>query len=364
MLSRQFWLGLVISLLFLGLLLWRIDLSETVQSLREANYLFVIPATLLYFIAVAFRTLRWQLLLQPLRPISLRRLFPVVVVGYMANNLLPVRLGEVVRSYYLGQREDVSKSAALATIAVERVFDGVTLLFFLAVASVFLPMAGLVQGLARDIGIPWPLLVAGTAAPFALVLGILVLVAYRPWWALRWIDALTRPLPVTARKRVLGLAELFVTGLGILRNPRRLVVLSLVCLPVWLAEAAMYYIIGFSFDLSSSLGGVGTMATAMLAVTATSNLATSFPSSQGGIGPFEFFAASTLVVLGVQGESATAYAFTLHAVLLVPVTLMGILYLWMGRDSLMQLVRLGQGDAVSAGGAGPAELPARSEEAP
>ena len=361
--SRRFWLGLAVSLLFLGLLLWRVDLDETVRSLREANYLFVIPGLVFYFTAVAFRTLRWRILLLPLRRIPARRLFRVVVVGYMANNLLPVRLGEVVRSYYVGQREGVSKSAALATIVVERVVDGVTLLFLLAAVSVFLPVTGLVQGLATDIGVPWPLLVTATAAPFLGVLGLMMLVAYKPWWALRWTSVVTGRLPTRVEARVMGLAELFVTGLGVLRNPRRLALVFLLSLPVWLAEGAMYYVIGFSFDLPSALGGAGAMVAAMLAVTVTSNLATALPSSQGGIGPFEFFAAATLVALGAQGEVATAYALALHVALLVPVTLLGLLYLWVGRDSLVRLVRAGESDASTSGGRNPATGPPRPGEA-
>ena len=359
--SRRFWLGLVVSLIFIGLLLARLDLDEMVRSLREANYLFVIPGLVFYFTAVAFRTLRWRLLLLPLRRIPARRLFRVVVVGYMANNLLPVRLGEVVRGYYVGQREGVSKSAALATIAVERVVDGVTLLFVLSAVAVFLPVTGLVQGLAEDVGIPWPILATATTAPFVGVLGLLMLVAYRPWWALRWTGAVTRRLPARLEGRVMGLAELFVTGLGVLRNPRRLALVFLLSLPVWLAEAAMYYVIGFSFDLSPALGGAGAMVAAMLAVTVTSNLATALPSSQGGIGPFEFFAAATLVVLGAQDEVAVAYALALHVALLVPVTLLGLLYLWVGRESLVRLVRAEEIGESTSEGRDPAAGPPRPE---
>ena len=357
--SRRFWLGLVVSLLFLGLLVWRIDLGETVRSLREANYLFVVPGIVLYFVALAFRTLRWWFLLLPLRRIAVGRLFPVVTVGYMANNLLPVRLGEVVRAYYLRQREDVSGSAALATIIVERVFDAVTLLFFLAVVSAFLPLAGFVQDLARDTGIPLTVLVVGMTLPFLAVLVILMVLAYLPQWLGWWVTIITRPLPRQMRRRAAELADLFVTGLGVLRQPSRLVALFVLSLPIWVGEAAMYYLIGFSFDLASPLGGLGPMAAAIVAVTATSNLALSLPSSQGGIGPFELFAATTLVVLGVQGETATAYAIALHVALLVPVTLLGLLYLWLGGESLVRLVRLGEATASKQEGR---ETPAKSEE--
>ena len=99
------------------------------------------------------------------------------------------------------------------------------------------------------------------------------------------------------------------------------------------------------------------MAAAMLAVVSTSNLGTALPSSQGGIGPFELFAVATLVVLGVQREAAIAYTIVLHVALLVPVTILGLLYLWVGKESLVQLVRLGPGNVL-------AEQPGRAEDAP
>ncbi|MSQ21717.1 MAG: flippase-like domain-containing protein [Dehalococcoidia bacterium] len=355
--SPRLWLGLAFSLLFLGLLLWRVDLKETMQSLKEANYLFVIPGVAVYFLGALFRTLRWRLLLFHLQPIAAGRLFPVVVVGYMANNLLPVRLGELVRSYYLGQREGVSKSAALATILVERVVDGVVLLFVLVALSLVLPVTGLVEGVARSMSIPWPLLVSAVVAPFVLVLGLMVMMAYDPPRALALTGLLVKPLPVRVKARILGLLETFVAGLGVLRYPGRIPLLLLLSLAVWLAEGAMYYFVALSFGLASSLGGLTGMAAAMLAVVCTSNLGSALPSSQGAIGPFELFAVATLVVLGVQREAALAYTVALHVALLVPVTLLGLLYLWMGKESLVQLVRLGTGNAS-------VEQPSRARDAP
>jgi len=349
--TNRIWLGLAVSILFIALLLWRVDLGEVVESLRKANYLYVIPGIVIYFvIALAFRTVRWRLLLLGLRPIPVRRLLPVVVVGYMANNLLPMRLGELVRSHYVGQREGVSKTAALTTVGVERVVDGVVLLLLLGVMAVFLPLPDMVEGLARDTGIPLLLLVAGGTVPFVGVLALLILTARNPAWLLRLIGQLTKLMPDKAGKQVVELAEKAVTGLSLLRNPRQMGMVFLLSLPVWLGEAAMYYVIGFSFGLEEALGGVWMMIPAMIAVTATSNLATAIPASQGSIGPFELFATGTLVVLGVSGETAAAYALTLHVALLAPVTLAGLVHLWGGKDSLRQLVQMSSkpGDASSS----------------
>ena len=225
---------------------------------------------------------------------------------------------------------------------MERVVDGVTLLFVLVAASVFLPVAGLLQGLGRDSGIPWPVLMVVATVPFVSALGLLVLLAYRPGWLLLWFDPLLRRLPDRVAGRFAGLVDLFVTGLGVLRQPKRVAALFALSLPVWLAEAAMYYIIALSFGLQDSLGGVGGMAAAMLAVTATSNLATSLPAVQGGIGPFEITATATLVLLGTATDVAAAYALALHAALLVPVTLLGLVYLWQDKRSLAQMARAGE----------------------
>ena len=114
--AGKFWIGLGLSVLLVALFFATVDVGHMLDALSSANYLYVAPAIGLYLIGVVFRTMRWQALLRHIKTISNRRLFPVVVIGYMANNLLPMRLGEVVRSYYLGEREQVSKSSALATI--------------------------------------------------------------------------------------------------------------------------------------------------------------------------------------------------------------------------------------------------------
>ena len=131
--SKKLWLGLAVSALFLTLFLYRIDYSETWDALRGANYLYVVPAIAVYFGSLWFRTIRWQYLMKHLTEVSISRLYPVTIVGYMANNILPVRLGEVVRSYYLSTRERISTTSALGTVGVDRVFDGLTLIFFLLV---------------------------------------------------------------------------------------------------------------------------------------------------------------------------------------------------------------------------------------
>ena len=358
--SLRFWLAIGASLLFLALFFARIDPGETWERLEQADYLPVAPAIAVYFAAVYFRTLRWQYLLSPMKRMAVSRLYPVVVVGYMANNLLPVRLGEVVRAYYLGERENVSKVSSLATIAVERVFDGLTLLFLAAVVSMFLPLVGLLQGLADRAGVPWALLALAMSMPFVLAAAFMVLASYSPRWFESLVARLIGALPAPLRAKVAGLVTMFISGLAVLQHPRRLLVVFVLSLPVWLTEALMYYILAFSFDLQEVFS-VTELAGVILLVTAVSNLAISIPTAGGGIGAFEVAAAATLSLLGAEESAAGAYAILVHVALLAPVTLLGLLYLWTDRTSLGRLTRESRAEPGAAQ-FGAAAAPLRAED--
>src|SRR3990172_3660263 len=187
--SRRLWLGLGGTSLFLGLFFWRTDLGELGAALAQANYWWVVPAVAIWFVSAAFRSLRWHYLLRRLANLSTRTLYPIVIIGYMANNLLPLRTGELVRAYVLGERHGVSKMSALGTIAVERVFDGVVLVGFLVVA-------GAILGLNEELAV----LAIGMSVVFALLLALFVYVASSPERARRWTEWAMRLLPRAPRQ--------------------------------------------------------------------------------------------------------------------------------------------------------------------
>ena len=330
--SRRFWFGIAVSSGFLALFLIGIDYAKTGQALRDANYAYIIPGILIYFVSLWFRTLRWQYLLRHLCPIPIRRLYPIMVVGYMANNILPVRLGEVARSFYLGEKEKVSKSSSLATILIERVFDGLILILFVLVVWPFLPLGDLLRTDAGDLRI---LRLTGTilvGSVFVVVFVGLVAVALYPPLGQRISDLLTFFVPTRFKDQARRFVELFLGGLASLRSAKKLLIILLLSAPIWLIEALTYYIVSFSFDIDVSFGVI-------LVATATSNLISAVPSTAGGIGPFELATKVTLVSFGVNTESAVAYAAALHLALWLPVVAAGILLLWMDNRSLIQFFR-------------------------
>ena len=359
----RLWFGLGISAGLILILVYQVDLDEMTAALSEANYLYIAPAIGLYFVAIYFRAVRWRYLLSPMRSFRVARLYPVVVIGYMANNLLPVRLGELVRSYHLAQRERFSTGAALATVVVERVYDGMTLLAFAALSGPLLLHLGEFDG-ASDVSRTTAVVLAGVIVIILLgaltFLSLLVAVP-RSMVFLEWGLGV---VPARFRPKAWEMARAFVQGLGILNSPRKHLGLFLLSAPVWLLEVAMYFLVIYSFGIDEHFGSVGVLLLVALLLTATSNLATSIPAAIGGIGPFELVAQQTLVALGVGASVAGAYVGFLHLVTLwLPVNLVGLALMWKQNLSWRQLMgaRRPRGEAV-AGYAGSLARP--KEEIP
>ncbi|MEE9199737.1 MAG: lysylphosphatidylglycerol synthase transmembrane domain-containing protein [Dehalococcoidia bacterium] len=332
--SKRLWLGVLISGIFLALFLYGIDYPKTGDALRNANYIYVLPAILVYFGSLWFRTIRWQFLLKHLRWMPLGRLYKVLLVGYMANNLLPVRLGEVARSYYLGQRERVSATSTLATIGVERAYDGITLIFFVLVVWPFLPLSKLLKGESGELEVVRVLGSAAVVAVFVIALIVFIAVAVRPELGRRLTDLLLLVVPHRFKGKVRELSELFLGGLESLNSPGKLLIIFVLSVPIWLMEAVMYYLMTFAFDLDVSFALI-------IVTTATSNLIATLPATSGGIGTFEWATKVTLVSFGVNTEVSVAYAAALHVALWLPVVLAGLIYLWSQHRSLGELARGG-----------------------
>ena len=126
----QLWVGFLISAVLLYFALRGLKLAEVWESIKTARYVWLLPGIAVYFMGVWVRSWRWHYMLRPLKKIPTRTMFPIVTIGYMGNNIYPARAGEVLRAVILKQREDVPVSASLATVIVERIFDGVVMLAF------------------------------------------------------------------------------------------------------------------------------------------------------------------------------------------------------------------------------------------
>ncbi len=307
-------IGLAGSLLFLYLAFRGQDLGAIGSALRRANYWYVVPAVAVYFAGIWVRSLRWSFLLRPVERFTGRGLFRVVVIGITANNVLPLRSGEFVRSYVLSTKSRVKNASALATIAVERIFDGLTMLSFVLVASLSIGLTSQVREVT----------IVGGVLFGTILVGLIVVSAGRA--RNRLIELMVRILPERVGNPVGRMAHAFLDGLGILRSREDLILVCLTSVAAWVLEASVYALISVSF-------GLGLSPAAILLVTAVANLATLVPSSPGYVGAFEAGVVLALAgAVGIQHDLALSYAIAVHAALYIPVTLLG-LYFW-GRESL------------------------------
>ena len=317
---KRFWLGLILALGFLGFFLLRTDFNEIQDAFSSANYWLAFAAVPLYFVSFWIRTMRWHYLLRPVIDIPTLRLYPVVLIGLMTNNVAPARVGELVRAYLLGERESMNKSTALGTIAVDRAFDGLTLVAILGIVTAF---SGADAGV-KSVGI-------ATALLFAAASSVLVALAMSPQRARGWLLRLIRMLPERLAARGEDILDAFLIGLQAIRSPGALLRAAAASFGSWMIEGSMYYVIGEAFNV-----GVGFHV--YMIILAGANLALSIFQTPGCIGPFEVTTREVLVYFGVASASASAYALALHALLLVPVIVVGFILLWTTQFSFSQLM--------------------------
>jgi uncharacterized protein (TIRG00374 family) len=296
-----------------------VDVRQTKKALGSANYAYIPLAVLLSLVTNVLRSYRWKHVLNPLQRVGVLSLFSGVAVGYMANNVLPARLGEVVRSYYLGKKEGLSKSSTLATIVIERLFDGLTLLIFLALISLFLSFPDWVKAVG------W-----ATATILVAFLGVLGVLVVKRKSTLGLVERVTAWLPGPITERVHDLTGSFLTGLAILNHGRDALLALTFSVLAWIVEAGTYYVVSLCFDFHLPVHG------AMIAV-AIVNFGILLPAAPGYVGTFEFFCVSALGLVAIEKSVALSYALVLHAVLVVPITLIGMVYFFKDQVSLTEM---------------------------
>lgn len=317
--------GAMVSALFVYLALHGIDLGKVFDAFTMAQVVPWVPLGLAFFlIGYLLRGVRCWLLVRQTNEISVATATSVVLVGYGANNIFPARLGELVRAGMLAERANMPVVQALSVTFIERVLDGLSLLFILVIATAtatvpswiedVVNLAILLFGLATVsivIAALWPAFVVAVATRIGSLFG--------PSW----------------RDRFERLANNVNTAAACMRDPRRAVLLVAFSIVIWCFEAAFYALFLPIFGIPLSLqAGVVTMC-----VTGFGLL---LPSSPGFIGPFHYFASQTLMVYGVVESTALAYATFVHLGFYVPLTLLGAAaMLWYGVELSSTVARVG-----------------------
>ncbi|MFZ1683585.1 MAG: lysylphosphatidylglycerol synthase transmembrane domain-containing protein [Candidatus Zixiibacteriota bacterium] len=315
--------GFAISIGLLYLLFRSINFNELVGALKEANYVWLLPNIALVAFGMYQRAYRWRFMLDPIKPVKYNNLIAATCIGFMANNVLPLRLGEFVRAYSLAsQDKGITKSASLATIFVERmVFDLVALLliFGVVIETSHLDLqTDMREGLLVAVGIA--------------LIGILfmLLLALRPSQSGEIISRTLFFLPARIRSKVQDLVQKSTRGLEFIRDPKKLWPVAGQTLILWIIMGVSNWFVfqAFGFDLPISASFV------LLVVVSVSIL---IPSSPGFVGVYHVGTVWTLENYHIGRAEALSFALVLHAAQYIPITLMGFYYLRKEHLSLKNL---------------------------
>ncbi len=319
----QFWLGVAISAVFLFFVIRKLEWADFWLALKSANYWWILPGVGVYFIAVWARAWRWHYLLKPIKAIKTSLMFPITCIGYMGNNIYPARAGEVLRAVILKRKQGVPISASLATIIVERIFDGVVMLAFVFVnlaqlevlAEVAVPV-GSWEVTIRDLAIWGSVAFIGALILFLLAAMFPQVTARLGLW---FIQRLT---PRRLHEKETGIMNRFLDGLASLRSPGNVLMVFVTSVVIWLLETIKYWFVLHAFGLQGQVD----FYTLML-MNGVVNLATTIPAAPGYVGTFDAPGIAVLEASGVGKAIATGYTLVLHIALWVPITLLGAYYM-------------------------------------
>ncbi|MFQ4145619.1 lysylphosphatidylglycerol synthase transmembrane domain-containing protein [Chlorogloeopsis sp. ULAP02] len=307
-----FWLGWAISIFLLTLTVRNVDWSRVIAAFTSVSPIAPLLMIGVYLLSFLLRSVRWKILLPT--GVSLDNSLYAVVLGYAANNILPSRLGELVRAQAIGKKCQISRSLALASIFVERIFDGLIITIFLYISII----GSSLPNWAYSTGRLGMFIFGGTFTVIA------ILALTRPFWnsklskipSSKWRDALLK----------------FGEGLTLVwRTPFLPLSIFVLSLGIWLIETGVFYLGIQAFNLKLPPA-------AALFMMALVNLGVLIPSSPGYLGAFQYFGVLALSAWQVPQAESLACSVLIHACQYIPITLWGVsLIPYFGFSSLSKL---------------------------
>ncbi|MDD5557154.1 MAG: lysylphosphatidylglycerol synthase transmembrane domain-containing protein [bacterium] len=318
-------IGAAVSAVAVAVIVFTFDWRSVGAHLREFDWRYLAPALAVYLLGFAVRAFRWQVMLAPLKRVPFRSSFIVVMIGFMANNILPLRMGEVVRAWAIKRREGISGSAGFATIVVERVYDGLTLIGLFLFVLIFSATTPEIRRYAA-LGAP----------VFLAALGLLLYAAFRPARAAAALKAVSRILPGRFHALSARLIDSFLPGLAFLSSAGRQAAVIASSLAVWLLEGCVFWIIMRGF-------GMGLPPHAAFFTLVVVNIAIMVPAMPGYVGTFDLPAVAALAPFGVGKDAAMGYIIVVHALQYVSVTGLGLAFMSASGWSLREIEQADRG---------------------
>ncbi len=320
------WLGMALSILFMALLLRKLDFGQLMAALKTLDFRYLVSAVLLTFVSYWLRAVRWHFLLIHEKKIPLRSLYPAVIIGYMSNNLFPARIGEFVRAWFLAQREKLQTAPVFASLVIDRLVDGMSVMFilFYVLVSVTFP-----RGMEKAAVM---LKTAGftTLLVFVAIVAFLVLLKSRPMLAISFMGVILKPFPTRFSERLIPLLGSFLEGLRFSPKPLNLLLIVSSSALIWITATIPIYLILAGFGIHLPLS-------ASFFIMVLLVFAVMVPAAPGYIGTYHAACYTGLTVFSVPDTQAIGIALVIHGIGFFPVILAGFYHLWADGLSLGRL---------------------------
>lgn len=311
-----YWVGIFISVFFLYLAIRGLDLEHVWESIKTIDLMWFIPGILFYFTGVLVRAYRWSILLPREKHQKALHLLPSICIGYLGNNVFPARAGEFLRAYHLKEKQDIPFATSLASIIVERIFDGLVMVIFILIG-----LPGFLSQLENESIsglLNWILI--GGAVVFLFAFLILLVSAIFPQKVKKVFDFIfLHILPRKAHEKYHTVLQRFFDGLAALKSPLQIVLVLALTGIVWIFETGLYWSVQQAFHFNLPFNN-------LLLLNGALNILSTIPSAPGYIGVFDAPGISILTAMGIASESAAAYILTLHVALWLPITIVGFAY--------------------------------------
>jgi uncharacterized protein (TIRG00374 family) len=332
--NRKIIIGILVSLFFIYLFIRNIDAHKLYLAMVQAQYLYLIPAVIVLIISFYFRGWRWHTLLADIQDIKTKDLMSPLMIGFMGNSVLPLRLGEFIRSYMLTRREKIPFSQGLATIVLERIFDGLGLILMLVGVLLFFPVNFSIG--ANELINPQKIKAGGSVLFIGciLLLAILILIRLRVDIFNKIVNAVFGKRFSHLSMKIQDIVAKFAEGLNVLRNWKRLLLCTFQTFLVWFTIAINVYFIQLAFNLGSL------PIYAPIVIMVLTAIGVSVPSTPGYVGPYHVACLYAVTILGGDSNLASGFAIVLHLSQMVPVIIIGLYYLWKEELSLKDLMKL------------------------
>ncbi len=329
--SVRIGLSIAISALFLAFAVRGVNWHEAGAALAKAHYVYILPIFPITAWTLYIRAQRWRVLLRPVGTPSMRTLIAATNIGFMANMVLPLRMGEVIRPVLVSRKEHEPLSGILATVVLERIFDMFTILFLFGVSASLVPVSDEVRQWGYRL------------FALAVVIGAgVALVRWQESLALRILQLVLRPFPARLAEPVDHFFRGFVQALEILDSPLTFLQLLGWSLYLWVVIATIYLCGLVAFELPAPLVLGSIVVTAVIAI------AVSAPSAPGYIGAFQVGCTLSLAIFGVSKSDAFAYSIVLHVTQFVAVLAAGLYSLAREGMTLRQIEQASETDGAPA----------------